>query len=792
MLLCCVLPVMADNNPVANPDAVVQCGNARFTVLTDRMIRMEWAADGRFEDNATLAIINRRLPVPAYTAQKSGAGLVIKTNALALEYKGGRFDGSNLSVSFVLNGAEVKWHPGLSDQANLRGTTRTLDGCTGESNPSYNVKDLERGLISRDGWAIVDESSRHILRKDDSSWGEWVDCRPDGDRLDLYILAYGHDYKAAVGDYTKVAGNVPLPPKYVFGYWWSKYWPYTDDEMREIALEMRERKMPVDVFVIDMDWHNTHSALNKRIGRDEFDQKRGWTGYTWNRDLIPDPEGLLAHLHREGYKIALNLHPASGIRTTEECYNAFVADYLSRTGDYDGPQGYIYGKDGHTYMGNSQPCGREGYRAPVPFRLSQQAWADAYFNSVIRPLERQGVDFWWLDWQQWRESKYLKNLSNTFWCNYAFWNDKVRQTRELGLQAARPLIYHRWGGLGSHRYQLGFSGDTYAMWSVLKYMPYFTSTASNVCYGYWGHDIGGHMMPKDVEGSRDGQLYTRWLQYGVFTPIFKTHSTKSKKLECRIWEFPYYYDVMKAAIDLRYALTPYIYNAARQTYDSGISMCRPMYYEYPEDDRAYTYKEQHFFGDDIIATCVCEPISGPDSTAVRTIWFPEGSDWYDMAKDKMHMGGSEESIAYKLNENPWYVRSGAVLPLAEKGLQSIQKASNELRLLVVPGDGTYTFTHYEDDGVSQEYVERCARTKFIKVAAGRKLTISVAAQTGSYENAPATRKMSVILKGQSRKAASVVVDGKRVKAVMAPSEYGMEISLPELSVAVPHTIVIVR
>ena len=206
----------ADNDPVANPKAQVVSGNARFTVLTDRLIRMEWSEDGKFEDNATLAIINRNLPVPAFTSSKSGDGVQIKTSAVTLNYSGGgRFDKENLSVSFKLNGKTVTWYPGKEDTGNLMGTARTLDGCMGPDKINNNDP-MELGIISRDGWAIVDESSRHIFVKDDSDWGEWVQARREGDVQDLYIFAYGHDYTAALADFTKVAGKIPLPPKYVF------------------------------------------------------------------------------------------------------------------------------------------------------------------------------------------------------------------------------------------------------------------------------------------------------------------------------------------------------------------------------------------------------------------------------------------------------------------------------------------------------------------------------------------------------------------------------------------------
>jgi Alpha-glucosidases, family 31 of glycosyl hydrolases len=786
LLLLVLIParlLAGESNPTAAPEATVVCGNARFTVLTDRLVRMEWAADGRFEDRASLAIVNRNLPVPAFRTEARGEGVTIRTGKLTLTYKGGRFAPQNLSVSFKLNGRTVTWHPGDEPKGNLKGTTRTLDGCLGYEKLSHNEQNLEDGILSRDGWALVDESARHLLQKDDSDWGEWVTVRPEGDRLDWYLFAYGHDYIGALGDFTKVAGRIPLPPKYVFGYWWSRYWIYTDEEMLQLADDMRERGIPADVFIIDMDWHETWKPLGDRKGKDEFGQRRGWTGYTWNRDLIPDPEGLLHDLHAKGFKTALNLHPASGIRPMEDCYNAFVADYLSRTSDYDGPEGYIYPEGGYTFAGNNAPTGQAGWRAPVPFRLDQQAWADAYFNSVIRPLERLGVDFWWLDWQQWRESKYVKDLSNTFWCNYSFWNDKLRQTRSQGLQAPRPLIYHRWGGLGSHRYQLGFSGDTYDEWSTLKFLPYFTATASNVGYGYWGHDIGGHMQLKDHQRQREPEMFTRWMQYGVFTPIFKTHSTQTANLDCRIWAYPDYYEYLKAAIDLRYALSPYIYDAARTAYETGVSLCRPLYYYYPETDEAYEWKEEYLFGPDILVTAISQPV-GAGGTVRHRVWLPAGDQWYDMAHGTLLRGGKVHELDYTLDQNAWFVRAGAVIPMAEKGIRNLQDPSNALRLVVIPGKAPASVAHYEDDGLSQRYVEEYALTRIEKRVSGGRTVLDIGAREGTYAGAPATRRISVVLEGVTAAPSAVRLNGAPLGADAVTTNAGnVEITLPESSVA---------
>ena len=723
------------DDPKADPKAEVVFGNARFTVLGSRLIRMEWSEDGRFEDRATLGIVNRKLPVPQYTVKKAGKKLTIKTADLTLTYTGdAKFDQNNLHVTFTMpehtskNGVrKVSWHPGMDDSGNLLGTVRTLDGCDGVK----TKEPYDKGVVSRDGWAVIDESGRQVFVPEDTDWKNWVANRENGDRQDMYMFAYGHDYKAAVKDYIKIGGQIPLPPKYAFGYWWCRFWQYSDFEFVGLGKEIRSLSIPIDVMVLDMDWHETWSLRRKNAPKDEYGQRIGWTGYTWQRKLFPNPANCLQDLHNLGLKTTLNLHPASGIQPYEEPYDKFVKDYLSRTSDYDGPKGYV---------------NADGTKAPVPFRIDDENWANAYFNSVIRPFEKQGVDFWWLDWQQWIDSKYTPGLSNTFWLNYTFFNDMVRQSESQGIYAKRPMIYHRWGGLGSHRYQIGFSGDCQASWKVLGYLPYFTSTASNVGYGYWGHDIGGHLQPKGVTET-DPELYTRWLQSGVFTPIFKTHSTKDLTMEKRFWVFPDHFDAMREAVRLRYDLSPYIYNAARQTYDTGISMCRPMYYDYAEDDEAYSWKEEYMFGDDILATTVCSPVDKTTGLAKRGMWFPEGNDWYDMATGTLIKGGQKDTLTYTINENPYYIKAGAIIPMAGAEIKSLQEKSNELRFLIVPGDGKSSASVYEDDGTSQAYKEEFATTEVTKEADASHVTVTVAARQGTYDGISPDRRLQFIFAG---------------------------------------------
>jgi len=693
-------------DPVARQEAMITCGNARFTVLTPQMVRMEWSADGKWEDHKSLTFINRRLDIPKFKSTASKKGTTINTGTLTLVYKndGNPFDASNLKISFRLNGKKVMWKPGDKDSLNLLGTTRTLDRTDGYK---LGREPMETGLLSRAGWSLIDDSGKPLLVPDDSHWQEWVSERQNAENIDWYFMAYGHDYKKALADYQLVSGAAALPPKSTFGYWWSRYWQYSDDELVDIVEKLRSYDIPIDVLIVDMDWHDTFSLRKNNPDKDEYGQRIGWTGYTWQKQLFPNPKNFLGWSNREKLLTALNLHPASGIQPYEECYKEFVKAY------------------GWKDNGKS-----------VPFMMDDRKWADTYFCSVLSPMEDMGVDFWWLDWQQWLDSKYTKGLSNTFWLNHTFYNHSKERAAGAAGVSRRPFIYHRWGGLGSHRYPLGFSGDTYATWETLAFLPWFTATASNVNYGYWGHDIGGHLFHSDVTET-DPELYLRWLQYGVFTPIFKTHSTKDRRIVRYPWAFPNHQFMLRDAIRLRYTLVPYIYNAARANYDTGVAMCRPMYYEYPEIDKAYNVPEQYFFGDDIIATAISNPVDTVTGLAKRDIWLPEGK-WYDYSSGHMYEGDQELKLSYTLDENPFFVRAGAIIPMNPATVRSLQMPCDTLVLTFIPGaDGM--LKHYEDDGETDNYKTAYATTVVSKTSNDNSVNIKIAAREGSYLNAPDER-----------------------------------------------------
>ena len=656
MLMVCGMQAKAETenpDPQANPEAIVTSGRARFTVLTPQMIRIQYSTSSKFEDRATFAVINRRLPVPQFTTREEGNYLYIETDALTLRYRKGSpiaaqlKSPNNLSITMKVGELETTWYPGKEDALNLKGTKRTLDTGSGDN----QRPDLENGIISRSGWAIIDESPQTKRGDGSTTFAfdkkvdgiDWVAQPVDTRAIDWYFMGYGHDYKKAIGDYIKIAGRQPMPPLYVLGYWYSKYQRYTQQDFLDLVNEIQKNDIPIDVMIMDMDWHLD-----------------GWTGWTWNKSIIPNPEGLIRWMHNKGLKVSLNLHPADGVADYEDHFDDIRID-----------------------------MNMDASTTRVPWMLEDSTFYRAMFKHIIRERESQGVDFWWIDWQQNLTSNYIQGLSETFWCNHVFYNDM-----RLNRTDRRPFIFHRWGGLGSHRYPIGFSGDTYGTFGSLAFQPYFTATASNVCFGYWGHDLGGHLQI----GDPNPELMLRWLQFGVFSPIFRTHGASQWGNERRIWKYSNF-PLMLEACNLRYQLMPYIYTAARQAYDTGISICRPLYYEWPEENEAYRQEGEYMFGDNILVSPIVTAAES-NGKAYHKTWLPEGQ-WFDVCRNKLVSGNQTISDWYTQEEIPYFLRAGAVIPCNPK-VQNLKSRPAEMMLLVAPG-GDGTIDLYEDEGDTQNY-----------------------------------------------------------------------------------------
>ncbi len=711
--------LMAQNKNIAYQDETV-----RFTVITDGVIRMEYAVDGHFVNEASQVAVIRNYPAIDFKV-KEGKTIEIRTAKLQLKYKkgSGAFTADNLSITSLkgVNPSFV-WKPSMVQERNLKGTYRTLDGYDGEIRCGTTDKKMpiEDGLLATDGWTLIDDSQSYLF--DNSDW-PWVMERKSLDNQDWYFMGYGHDYKQALKDFTVFAGKVPLPPRYAFGYWWSRYWSYSDKELRDLVKKFDQYDIPIDVLVIDMDWHYTEEG------------KGDWTGWTWNKKLFPDYTRLIADMDRRNIRTTLNLHPAGGVEPYEEQYDAMAAYMrIDTTG-----------------------------RPAIPWDGTNKTYMSGLFDVILKPMERNGIDFWWLDWQHWLNDKRFTNLSVTWWINYCFFSNFER-TRET-----RPLLYHRWGGLGNHRYQIGFSGDAIISWQGLDFQPYFNSTASNVLYGFWSHDIGGH-----CGNDLTPELYTRWMQFGALSPILRSHSTKDAAIHKEPWLLPAEYtDIVRDIIQQRRQMIPYIYTMARKAHDEGLSLCRPLYYDWPDCPEAYSFRNEYMFGDDVLVAPITAPMEGSFSTL--DIWLPQGT-WFEVSTGTMLQGNQVVTRSFMIDEYPLYVKAGSVIPQYADCHQHVD--GNELTrfdLMIYPGaDGE--FTMYYDDGDDKNYDENNMWVKFRASKQGNTYFANIYPSEGNY--IPASRNITLKFVA-SDVPQHVYCNGKEIDWTYDGDNFTLVVPLPE-------------
>ncbi len=636
--------------PRARQAAIVTSGPLRVTVLTSRLLRIEYSPDAVFEDRCTAAFWNRELPVPVFEHRSADGVLEIETEHLRLEYSGTGLPFTPRSLRCEVRGTGTTWRYGDREwDHNLGGTIRTLDNIDGRVS-------LGHGLMSRRGWSVIDDSRSVVLNED----GWFVRRRDPGETvlletsLDLYFFGYGNAYAEALRDFYRVSGQPPALPRYALGVWWSRYWPYTDRELIALVEQFQSREIPIAVSIADMDWHVV-----------ENDYTNGWTGYTWNRDLFPDPPAFLREMHERGVRVGLNLHPADGVHPHEAQYEA---------------------------MREAMGGARAGDAEPVPFEPADARFMEAYLRLLHRPLEDQGVDLWWIDWQQGEQSG-LPALDPLLALNHAHFLDLRRD-------GTPRIVLSRYAGLGSHRYPVGFSGDSIATWESLAFQPELTATAANVGYGWWSHDIGGHMA-----GNGSPELYLRWVQFGVFSPIFRVHSSRNPYNVRLPWEFDGEIGhALEDAFKLRGRLIPYIATHLARHADGGIPLCTPMYYHYPEIDAAFDASSQYMFGNDLLVAPFVEPIESEVGLARRLVWIPPG-DWYHLFSGERFVGPRRVGYYGGIHDTPLFARGGALVPMQSNGIPPSEPHPGRIELHVFPADASNAEL-IEEDGVSIRFGQR--------------------------------------------------------------------------------------
>lgn len=522
-------------------------------------------------------------------------------------------------------------------QKNLKGTARTLDGRLGAVRLSDGFLTADGVYLYRDDGVIINKNGKLASRRELSE--------------DFYAFAYGKNYEETINAFYALSGRPPALPKWALGVWHSRYHAYSDMELLALLDRYEKEGISLTAVCLDMDWHYVKN-LKEKFGVNY----NGWTGWSWNKELFPKPRKFLEELHKRGLAVGLNLHPADGIMPFEDCYKE-TAESLG--------------------IKNNET---------IKFSCSDEGFINTYFDKVLKPLRDDGADFWWIDWQQGKKSDErgvdpLRALNH-----YSFMESKKYNER--------ALILSRYAGAGSQRYPLGFSGDTIIGFKSLAFQPYFTANSLNAGYPWWSHDVGGHML-----GVRSDELYLRWLQLSVFSPVLRLHSSNMELLGKEPWKYRDEVRLFaKKALSFRTRLIPYIYSRSIEISRNKAGLCTPLYYMHGRENNSYKYRNEFYFGSELLICPITKKLNKKTGLAEASAYIPDGG-FTDIFTGFKYEGAKETVLLRGLGEIPVLLKSGGILPLLKNTERPLEEPS-ELEIIIALGNGSYTLF---EDGISTKF-----------------------------------------------------------------------------------------
>ncbi len=650
------------NKLKAKADVVFQGANYRITVLSERLVRLQYSAQGVYSDDATQLVINRVFPKPLFEVKEDTLFIEIKTKYFELNYaKNQPFKGTNMNtmknLNIKVNGTDSIWYYGCPEVRNYNGNNSTLESFK-------KVGPANKGLYSIEGFVSIDDSDNLHLNLDGTIKEKTAD---EVGNIDIYVFVYGKDFGYCIQDYFTLTGKPSFIPRYVLGNWWCRNLPYTQDEIEGIATKFNENNMPLSVFLLDKDWHFRQKPVKDEAQQNmiktqglvtNVEDKLYNTGYTFNTDLIPNPKKLIDDLHSKGIRVGLNTNPKNGIREYEHFFED-IKKYL-------------------------QP-NEEGV---IPFMPYDPKFIDVYLKLLIHPLETLGVDFIWNDYDADNEDRKV-----TWLLNHYLYKDLER------IPAKRGMVFGRSGMVAAHRYPVLYSGKTTVNWNNFKTIPFFNLSASNIGVCWWSHDIGGYNG-----GIEDSELYIRSVELGVFSPILRFHSDKGKYYKREPWRWDMKTrEIVDDYLRLRHQFISYLYTEAYRYYTDGVMIFQPLYYLYPKFYDDDIYKNEYFFGSQLF---VCPILGKKDPVMNRTIhhfYLPEG-EWFDFFTGQKYLGKHKFVAFYREEDYPVFARAGSIIPLSLKGNINNTSAPTDLEIQVFAGKSN-VYTMYEDDGISSLYKE---------------------------------------------------------------------------------------
>ncbi|MGQ9629845.1 MAG: glycoside hydrolase family 31 protein [bacterium] len=597
------------------------------------------------------------------------------------------------------------------------GNEREVVGGSANANMSVPL------LISTRGYGLFLDN--HYLHYWDFSGEDSWTVTAMGGELRYYFL-YGPDMLSILENYVQLTGRPSLPPKWALGLLQSKYGYRNWDEVGSIAEGFRSRGIPADAIILDLYWFGGIRGDGGGTGR--------MGSLTWDLTKFPEPQRKIAELRERGFKLIVIEEPYLD-RDTESFREADEGGYMVR--DINGRTAILrdlwWGTGGMIDFTN--PRAR-----------------DWWWKKHI-PLIRDGVASWWTDLGEPENydpyAKYCGDKSHAEVHNIfnLEWSRGIAEGYARDFPNDRFFILSRSGFAGSQRYGVGFwSNDVQASYDWLT--PQASAGLNLGLSGmpYWGTDIGGFMGP--VASDR---LYTRWFQFGAFCPIFRPHGDHRPTAPFEFSEETE--GIARKYAKLRYRLMPYIYTHAREAYDAGVPLMRPLVMYHPDDPEVYDLGSEYLFGPSILVA----PVTTPGSS--RDVYLPAGH-WVDFWSNEVYAGPvALKDYPAPLEKLPLFVKSGAIIPMGPDMDYVDQKPLDPLTLRIYP-DGESSYVLYEDDGRTNAYKTGAfARTVINVRDVSDGTSVTVGAAEGSYEGMVEERAL-VLEAVTFRRPVSVQLDGE--------------------------------
>ncbi len=499
--------------------------------------------------------------------------------------------------------------------------------------------EFEKALYSLDGFASIDDSLTKLI----SEKGILVDR--ENETIDIYLFLYNKEYNTCLKDYYSVSGYPALIPRYSLGNWWSRNESYNDIILKELIDNFSYKGIPISILLLNNEWH-----INKYEEKENIK-----SGFTFNKENFKEPYGMISYLHSKGIRIGLNINPLEGILPYEDYY-----------------------KEALKYL----KADEEGV---IPFNALNPQFIDVYFKMLIHPLDNLDVDFFWLDLNA------LKNPMDTWVLNHYHIYDMMRNYKR------RPMILSSNAQIAAHRYPVLYSGKNIVDWKTLKLIPFFNANASNAGITWWSHDIGGYH-----KGIEDSELYIRFVQLGVFSPILKFGSARGKYYKREPWRWDIKaYTIVADYLKLRHRLIPYLYSEAYKYHKEGKLLIEPIFYKYPEMYDDILYRNQYFFGSEFFISPVISEKNKIMNRVIHKFYLPDGV-WYDFVTGKRFPGGREYVSFFREQDYPVFVKAGAVIPFSDDGNLFDTTPPKNMEIHVFPGRSN-VYHLFEDDGISDLY-----------------------------------------------------------------------------------------